>query len=110
MSPADVERWIVKLRQRMDSVEGGTTSLTSRVGALETADGTILSRLSALEALIVSVPTDRLLGRYSAGVGPVEFVRIGTGLDLVGDTLTNTGGGGSSTTGEFSDEFSAEFA
>ena len=94
----------------MDSVEGGTTSLASRVSALEAADGTILSRLAALEALILNVPTDRLLGRYSAGVGPVQFVQIGTGLDLVGDTLVNTGGGGSSTTGEFSDEFSAEFA
>lgn len=79
MSPADVENWIVRLRQRMTAAEARDTSLTTRV--------------EALESILLNVPSERLLGRHAATAGPVQFIRIGTGLDLVDDELRNTGGG-----------------
>lgn len=84
----------MRLRQRLETAEGTTTSLSARVDGLET--------------LLLSVPPERLLGRHAATTGPAQFIRIGTGLDLVDDELVNTGGGGGAG-GEFSEEFSEEF-
>lgn len=96
MSPAVVENWIVRLRQRLDAAEARSTSLTTRV--------------ETLEALLLNVPAERLLGRHDGTPGVAQFVRIGTGLDLVGDTLVNTGGGGGGGSGAWSSGFSAGFA
>jgi hypothetical protein len=38
--------------------------------------------------------TDRLIGRYSAGSGVMEEIKLGTNLALTGDTLNASGGGG----------------
>lgn len=82
------------------------TTLASNVSALQA----LANRVAALEAILLNVPPDRLLGRYSATTGPAQFIRIGTGLDLSGDTLVNTGGGGGGSTSAWSSGFSSGFA
>jgi hypothetical protein len=80
MSPAQVENWIVRLRQRLDTAEATAAGLSTRV--------------QTLEGILLNVPADRLLGRHATTAGPAQYVRIGTGLDLQADVLVNTGGGG----------------
>lgn len=87
MSPGQVENWIVRLRQRLEAAEAAVVSLSTRI--------------TTLEALLLNVPGERLLGRWSPTTGPAQFIRIGTGLDLVDDVLVNTGGGGSSAIASF---------
>lgn len=96
MSPSQVEYWIVKLRQRMDAVDTALSALDTRVEGLET--------------ILLNVPADRLLGRYSPTTGPAQLIRIGTGLDLQDDVLVNTGGGGGGSSSAWSSGFSAGFA
>lgn len=70
------------------------TELWRRLGIDEVALQALTTRVATLEAILLNVPPDRLLGRYATTTGPAQFIRIGTGLDLVDDILTNTGGGG----------------
>lgn len=51
-------------------------------------------RIVILENLLLNIPANRLLGRYAATAGASQYIQIGLGLDLQGDTLVNTGGGG----------------
>jgi len=76
MSPSLVEYWIVRLRRGLEAAEASNASLTARV--------------AVLEGILLNVPGDRLLGRHAATTGPAQAIRIGTGLDLVDDVLTNT--------------------
>lgn len=71
------------------------------VASLQALVSDLTERLEVLETLLLSIPSERLLGRYSATLGAVQYIRIGTGLDLVGDQLVNTGGGGSSAVSSF---------
>lgn len=70
------------------------------------------SKIAILEALLLQVPNNRLLGRYAGTTGPAQFVQIGTGLEIQVDTLVNTGGGGGGDpmTGASSDGFSSGFS
>jgi len=52
---------------------------------------------------ITTVPTQNLVGRYSAGTGEAQFIKLGTNLSISGDTL-NAAGGGSGSAIPVSDE------
>ena len=47
----------------------------------------------AVTAINATTTTNRLLGRSTAGTGPVEEITVGSGLSLSAGTLTATGGG-----------------
>lgn len=86
MTPQQVDYWIVELRRRMTAAEVAITALQDDLDTLTLP----YDRITGLTA-------DRLLGRYTASTGVAQLIRIGAGLDLVGDTLVNTGGGGAIT-------------
>lgn len=66
--------------------------LVENVDSLQQEIADLQDRLEVLETLLLNIPSERLLGRYSGTMGAVQYVRIGTGLDLIGDQLVNTGG------------------
>lgn len=51
-------------------------------------------------AIGAQMSTSKLLGRSSASSGAIEEISIGSGLSLSGGTLSATGGGGGSSTGD----------
>lgn len=51
-------------------------------------------------AIGAQMNTGKLLGRSTAGAGAIEEITIGSGLSLSGGTLSATGGGGGSSTGD----------
>lgn len=96
MTPQEINHAIRELRRRMTTAE--TLVAASDV------------RAAALEAILLNVPADRLLGRHSTTTGPAQFIRIGTGLDLQDDVLVNTGGGGGGGSSAWSSGFSSGFS
>jgi hypothetical protein len=51
-------------------------------------------------AIGAQMNTNKLLGRSTAGTGAIQEITIGSGLSLTGGTLSATGGGGGSVTGD----------
>jgi hypothetical protein len=55
---------------------------------------------SGTQTVSTSMATNKLLGRSSAGSGVAEEITIGSGLTLSAGTISATGGGGGSSTGD----------
>lgn len=74
----------------------GTTGSPITVTDLGIATGKIADNAVTFEK-IQTIPTQTLLGRYSAGTGAVQSITLGSGLSLsVGGVLSASGGGGGS--------------
>ena len=90
------------LQETIDDIKTGAADLVSRVTDLENkvlilsgTNSVLAGRVVALENILLHVTADRLLGRYATTDGPAQMIKIGPGLDLMGDTLVGTGGGAS---------------
>jgi len=88
------------LQETIDEIKSGAANLVSRVGDLENkvavlvgANSVLAGRIVILENILLHVTTERLLGRWDPTDGPAQEIRIGPGLDLIGDTLVSTGSG-----------------
>ena len=84
---------LTEVNNRLTALEEYDIAVEARIVALEAANAALSGRIAVLEDILLTVTTDRLLGRWSPGEGPAQEIKIGTGLDLVGDTIVNTGGG-----------------
>ena len=84
---------LTEVNNRLTALEEYDIAVEARIVALEAANAALSGRIAVLEDILLTVTTDRLIGRWSPGEGPAQEIKIGTGLDLVGDTLVNTGGG-----------------
>jgi hypothetical protein len=58
-----------------------------------TATSPLTSSGGATPDISTNMNTGRLIGRWSAGAGVMEEIKIGTGLSLAGDTLNATATG-----------------
>jgi hypothetical protein len=65
---------------------GGVLSVTATLPITSTAGST--------PVISTSMATNKLIGRGTAGTGPMEEITLGTNLSLSGTTLNATGGGG----------------
>lgn len=82
-------------------IEYAIAELQRRAASDAVTLASLEQRLAILENLLLNVPSNRLLGRYSVSAGTPQYIQIGLGLDLQGDTLVNTGGGGSGAISSF---------
>lgn len=79
-------------------IDGGLSGADLADAAILTAkiaDGQVTGDKIASNTIplgdLVQISSNRLLGRYSSGIGDVEQITIGSGLSLSGSTLTATG-------------------
>jgi len=82
-------------------IEFAISELQKRIASDAVTINSLETRILVLEGLLLNVPANRLLGRYSSTPGVAQNIRIGTGLALQSDRLVNTGGGSSSAVASF---------
>lgn len=83
------------------SLQAQITALTTTVGTKANTARLINTTaplagggdLSADRTLTTSMNTARLIGRWTAGIGVMEEITLGTNLSLTGNTLNSAGGG-----------------
>jgi hypothetical protein len=71
---------------------GGGVTDGNKGSILVESSGTVWSIVdnAATFAKVQDIPTNRLLGRFTAGTGDIETVQIGAGLSMAGGVLTAT--------------------
>ena len=72
--------------------ESDNTSRSTTWANIKTALGGIFAKTGAIGASGLTVGTGKLVGRGTAGTGPLEEITLGTNLSLTGNTLNAAGG------------------